>query len=169
MRTEKPPRPEHLRLQVLAERHPVDDCLSPSYWGGEDHQGLEVVGDAEPRNEREPADDGPERIFRQSSDRIDRYLGLHHCAPMGEAYMYDPWVMMSSGWLTPAPTKPTLGTALPQWFALCALKTASSSPIKVVGGGGGKTTPLKMHCGHAVGDRPPGSALKVFTVRCPPK
>src|SRR5215831_13457496 len=89
--------------------------------------------------------------------------------PMGEAYMYDPWVMMSSGWLTPAPTKPTLGTALPQWFALCALKTASSSPIKVVGGGGGKTTPLKMHCGYAVGDRPPGSALKVFTVRCPPK
>ena len=87
-------------------------------------------------------------------------VDLSRLGPRAIVYVYP---------MTGTPEKPTLGTALPQWFALCALKTASSLPIKVGGGGGGKTKPLKVHCGHAVGDEPPGSALKVVTVRAPPK
>ena len=85
------------------------------------------------------------------------------------AHMYDPWLMRACGWTMAAAKKPELGSALPQWLALCALKTACSLPIRVVGAGFAKPKPLKMHCGQAVGAEPPGVELKVFTVCCPPK
>jgi len=62
-----------------------------------------------------------------------------------------------------------VGLCMPQWLALCALKTACILPIGVVGAGFAKPKPLKMHCGQAVGAEPPGVELKVFTVFRPPK
>ena len=48
-------------------------------------------------------------------------------------------------------------------LALCALKTACSLPIRVVGAGFEKPKLLNMHCGHAVAAEPPGSELTLFT------
>src|SRR5215471_11459130 len=72
------------RLQVFTQRQLGDDFLTrraDARWVGEDHERLQVIGDAKSGrdgagNKREPADVGPGGILRQPGHGIDGYFEL---------------------------------------------------------------------------------------------